>query len=193
MKRNIVTLFLLILALSTNGQGTFRYIYNNKNIVLNIYSNNKYTLLSTWWWNDIETDSHTLNNDGKNGTIDWGNKNKHEGIINWSEGYLKNYNDTIICIDSKSHKKIYLLKAQGNDIFKVINWNDYKNKNDKTNWHLGWNNNAKEKVYIDDLFKGDTMFFIKLKIEEQTQTNRAKLLKVYKWNSGVKSTVYEAK
>lgn len=170
----------LLISLPIKGQNISIYNNNSRTINLKIDFNHQYIFSSVWWKVPVFSDVDDENN---NEYLDF----------NWSEGNIITHKDTLICIDRNNKKKIYLLKEKGGDILKVINWNDYKNRNEKSSWHLGWNNNADKKVFLDDLLKADGVFYIRLVIKENKQTAKTKLLKVYKWNSGIKTIEYEAK
>lgn len=181
MKRLIFNILLSLFPLIVQGQSLCvkKSIYSNSIISINIYSNQHYSITSQWYTDNSPSDNISENDTDFN-------------TINWAEGAVKYQNDTIICIDSKSNKKIYLRK-KNNDILRAIQWSDYKNKKDKGNWHKGWNNKENEVVYMNDLLLKNQLFYLIGESEQNINTQESKLLSIYKWISGSKVCIYEAK
>lgn len=191
--KNIIVAFLILLFPSTFiGQKVYRYVNATGTLFLEIDSNNNNYSLSSIWnaqkatYSPFDSRIYTQSTDSKEKLAD-GN------LINWANGKLYPKKDTIICIDSKTRKKIGLLKNKQNDILKVIDWKEYKNKMDKSSGHIGWNDNPNEKVYLNDLLKESSIFYIRLEMDKNSVTGKAKNLKLYKWKSNIKSIEYEAK
>lgn len=145
----VVSFFLCALAVKAQDSWVIGYI--SKNMEIDIHSNAEYNFVSGW--NKDDSYISCIPDEDYN-------FHKDPNIIIWSEGKIRYVKDTLICVDSKTHKRIYLLKTKDGDVLKVIKWDDYKNRNEKSNWHLGWNNDPGQKVFIDNLFRESPYFYI---------------------------------
>lgn len=175
----ILPLFFFIVKSLGQDLSLYTYIYSNSDVSLSIKSDSSFSIQSQWCKEILPSDVITENSEAT-------------GMIKWSEGKVKMKGNMIICMDSRNKKTVTFQKIN-EDIIKVLNWEDYKNKNDKSNLHRGWNNNSNKTVYLADLFSNEDSLFIYLISKKDLSSNKTSLLKLYNWKSGVKSIIYEAR
>lgn len=174
MKHIFLLLNLICLAQIVEGQDRiYENTYKAKDwtIALSIYSDNKYELVSGWSTgsgNDIIS-----------------------GAFYWSKGYIQNKNDTLIFIDSISSKKIFATKKLEGDAIELISWEDYKNKEDETNYFEGWDTEINKKVFLDDFLIQNNLLYLSTIYEGTIEKKRLKLLKAYSWKNGKKKQIYQ--
>ena len=173
MKKLFLLLSLLMSVHLTYSQkkiDEYRYHTKDGSVSMSISSDNKYELLTAW---SIEPYSDVS-----------------ETFFYWGTGYIQHKNDTLICIDSTNYKKILVIK-KSEDVVKIVDWKDYKNRDDETNSLEGWKGDYKNKFYLDDFLTRNNYLYLQTIYEGTSENRRRKLLKAYFWKDGKKRQVYE--
>ena len=104
--------------------------------------------------------------------------------ICWAEGSVAYKNDTIICLDSKTDKKIIFIRKLHNDIIKAIYWNDYKADSYRCP------NNGK-KIRFSDLITTNPEFLIRIKKSRLNIDTDSIFVSLYSWEKGRKKILFE--
>ena len=106
-------------------------------------------------------------------------------MICWAKGSVIYKNDTIVCMDLQTSKKIIFIRMLHNDIIKAICWNDYKADN------YSCPKNDRKKIHFSDLVAENPEFFIRIKKSRLSVDSDSIFISLYSWEEGKKKLVHK--
>ena len=157
--KHFIFVFYLLFPLSGFGQVMFYSdMFTNSKLRLTLSSNNEFDLTMYF---DCSADYDSE-------------------MICWAKGSVIYKNDTIVCMDLQTSKKIIFIRMLHNDIIKAICWNDYKADN------YSCPKNDRKKIHFSDLVAENPEFFIRIKKSRLSVDSDSIFISLYSWEEGKK-------
>ena len=162
--KHFIFVFYLLFPLSGFGQVMFYSdMFTNSKLRLTLSSNNEFDLTMYF---DCSADYDSE-------------------MICWAKGSVIYKNDTIVCMDLQTSKKIIFIRMLHNDIIKAICWNDYKADN------YSCPKNDRKKIHFSDLVAENPEFFIRIKKSRLSVDRDSIFISLYSWEEGKKKLVHK--